>query len=215
MRSATFLPLILLVLPQYVNGWYLDQSCHKPKRSFGPPGAPEYLDDMSGMVMKAVANAFDMAETAQNSLEFLRQGMGSEQEMKLVKDMFAFAVRNEKLQQSEYLNFVAGVLSEIVAFDQNEGKPSPQPQTLPPNEMIVFCDFTRFKENHDCIHDAEGNACDTAVNGPLVMIDVYKECRDGFRWKDGQPIQDEPSQTDVSDAKASSDVLMASTVNIG
>ncbi|KAJ5594876.1 uncharacterized protein N7459_001084 [Penicillium hispanicum] len=176
---AKALSITLLALGNSAHAWYLDQSCVKPKRSYSSCDNPEYLPDMSALVTATVTSAFELAGIGRDTLNTLKNGKGSQAQIDLLDFMFGFAVKDNKAEHTGYLDTVTSVFEQVLDFKKNkDGSPSAQTGSYPVGEVVVFCDYTRYRENVDCSgYDSPGNACDTVLQMEVAMSDLYHNCK--------------------------------------
>ncbi|KAJ5595179.1 uncharacterized protein N7459_001387 [Penicillium hispanicum] len=137
-----------------------------------------------------------MAEIGKNTLNTLKSGQPSQPQIDLMEYLFGFTVQNNKVQQSSLLDIISSVFEQATEFKKNaDGTPSAQSEgTLPADDFIVFCDYSRFRENQNCKgEEAPGTACDTTVMMNVLMNDIYRGCKSPIgdfttaAWSENQP----------------------------
>lgn len=166
----------------FTQAWYLDASCKTPKRDVDSCNDDsEYLPDMSTMVTQAVKNAFQLADAGKTALSTLKEQKGSRDQINLLEYMFAFAVNDGTVQQSTEFDRLYNVFNEIGGYNKEDGgNPSAQTDKLPTGDIIIFCDYSRMKENEDCFgNKKEGYACDTVTKRVVRISPMYEECKNG------------------------------------
>ena len=136
---------------------------------------------MAGLVTYTMKNAIQMARISNRTLHALKEGQGNRHQVDLMSHMFQFAVRGNRVESSDYLDRVMSVYEQIIAFDrEGNGNPSKMPTgALPADEVVIFCDYTRYSEHHDCHGNPVPNgACDTVTQSPIEMDGLYHYCAD-------------------------------------
>ena len=58
----------------------------------------------------------------------------------------------------------------------------PQGQNLPADDVIVFCDYSRFRNNFDGVKAAPGVAYDTRTGITTAMSSSFSGCRDQINF---------------------------------
>ena len=75
------------------------------------------------------------------------------------------------------------VFTSILQYSNNNGEPTQAPPTeqyasLTSDNLIVFCDHTRFEMDRDCDHNVEvGSACDTYTLISVPMDQNFENCQ--------------------------------------
>lgn len=162
------------------QGWYLDRSCSKPKRTQESCDDTEYMPDVSQLVTDVMDGALEMGHIALQTLEALKRGKGITADIELLDYMFGFAVKGKTPRPSGYLDRVISVYEQILDFDKNgDGRPLSMPSGQPPiDDVVVFCDYTRYMEDQDCFGNAQdGWACDTVMGIEVKMDSVWHSCK--------------------------------------
>ena len=86
---------------------------------------------------------------------------------------------NDKWQTAE------SMFEAVLKYNTNGGKPQTTPanlRTLHMDNLVVYCNYSRFKENQDCNGTpTPGTACDTSMMIDMKMSDGYNECKTGSK----------------------------------
>lgn len=181
--------LILLGFLTLTQAWYLDQSCDRPKREMvSCDDDSEYLPSFSPMILEGMKKAFDLTSAGKDAMSALKDSKGSKDQIDLLQYLFAFAVKDGAVQQSSQLNRVYDVFDQVSAYKKEaDGGPTAQSGTLPTDEVIIFCDYSRMNENKDCFGNAkEGYACDTVTKRVVRISPMYELCKYGQTTIDGK-----------------------------
>lgn len=135
-------------------------------------------------------DAFAWSQAALNALEALGQPVQPGQQidstysaqLDLLKYMFSEDIVTPPSTvdpTSPYFDIVRSVYTQVNGFNKNgDGSPSPKPADLSADDVIVYCNFKRFKEGEDCYgNPSAGEACDRDVNKEVLMDSDYKGCK--------------------------------------
>lgn len=136
---------------------------------------------MSQLVIDTVRSTFKMSQMARETLRLLSQDKASRPQVDLLDYMFSFAVKDGKPERSDYFERVDYVFEQVSSFNKTrDGFPTPMPSDpskLPVGDVILFCDYTRYKEGVDCSgKPAPGKACDTVLGFAVDMDSLYHGC---------------------------------------
>lgn len=176
LRVATFVAMVT-----HSWAWVLDDSCHRPQKSIPDcseetDAVPQYLDDMSFIVRNAVESAFFMAGKAKQTLDSLKAGNASPAQKDLLKYLFAFAIDDNNNVKSDKISRITSIFDQVQAFKDRNGGPTLSAGNTLYEDVVIYCDFSRMNEYHDCEGSAYDWACDTAANKPILMDDLYRDC---------------------------------------
>ncbi|KAB8346225.1 hypothetical protein FH972_023270 [Carpinus fangiana] len=154
----------LRLLATKADAWILDASCKKYQT----------------LVQDGVSNAFDLASAGQDGLNSLDSGTAS-QEMQNLRDYIFYETSGTDQAARAKFSVAQNVFRDVLSFDKANGAPSPkgQPGQLPVDDVIVYCDYSRFTEGKSCGDgsDTPGYACDTDTNLDVLMDDGYTKCK--------------------------------------
>jgi hypothetical protein len=71
--------------------------------------------------------------------------------------------------------------TSVLKYNSNNGQPDTTPanyRSLNTDGLIVFCDYSRFKEDQNCDGVAKkGITCDTTIGISWPMNDIYSNCK--------------------------------------
>ena len=89
----------------------------------------------------------------------------------------------------EYFSRIMGVFNGVQNYNHNNQYVSPPPS----DEVVIYCDYSRFKENKDCNgEDKKGYACDPDIQDVVQMDSDYQGCK-GSLNTDTTQVRDLPS----------------------
>lgn len=140
MKSTTIL-IVLIGLLATSYSYVLDSSC----------------DPYRSMVISGMQGAFDLAAAGSDTFGFLTpSGRGAiwQARKDLVSYLFSQALTNGNIDNSNtnwkdvWLKF-----ESVLTYNSNNGQLDASPsnyRSLGSNGLIVYCDYSRFKENQDC-----------------------------------------------------------------
>jgi hypothetical protein len=137
------------------------------------------------MVRTAMSNAFKLADSAQaiwNHLNDETAAPASVAESDLLRYLFLEAIPenqrnnpnlNIDVNESPAFGRIRDTLSQILIYDRDPiVKPAPGliPFPLSSNDVVVYCDFSRFNTNRNCNGNVRpGWACDTDIQEEMFM----------------------------------------------
>ena len=174
------------------HGYVLDSSCSQ----------------YSQMVITGMQGAFDLAQAGSDTFGTLTpsgSGVTWQAQRDLVSYLFAQALTNGNINTgNEFWRNASRRFNSVLNYNNNNGQPEPSPsnyKTLSTNAVIVFCDFTRFKENQDCYGvPSPGRTCDTTLDISWPISDAYTNCKNN-------PVFGHKA-TEVSSQSASDDAVL-------
>lgn len=126
-----------------------------------------------------MTNAFDLAEAASSALADIDTETANEAQRDLLKYMFNRAVEHPSSAPTHFSKVVK-TYRAILDFKKSEnGNPQHKPEGgLPPDDVIVYCDYSRFDENQNCDGNKQrGWACDRDTRVTKQMNGDYLGCQ--------------------------------------
>ena len=165
--------IVLLGLFTTGFGYILDRSCYP----------------YSYMIERAMASAFDLTHAALATLDSLtRPGGGAtwQAQRDLLSFLFSETFADGNINtQSPYWALLHQTLDFVSRLDDNNGHPSAAPpdyRTLTKDDLVLFCDLSRYKENQNCQGEvANGMVCDTISGRTFPMSWDYDSCKSDNR----------------------------------
>lgn len=129
------------------------------------------------LVRGGMVRALDLAQTAQDTLQALKDGTYIEAQMDLFEYMFSFAVERggieRKIKAAEWEKILY-VYTEVLNF-----APVRQPNdNIPETDVVIYCDYSRYIEGQSCSGKKKrGFACDkdTSLNNEMTL--GWKQCK--------------------------------------
>lgn len=176
------------------HGWVLDKSC-------GP-----YRD----MILKGMKSVYSIADVSYDTLNRLPNagtGPADQARRELVEYLFADALTNGNidLYSDAWIN-ATDAFGKVIDYKTNnepESVPVAAYKSLRPTNLIMYCNYDRFKENQDCQEkEMKGVVCDTSIDRAFKMDSKYSDCKGGLF-----------SSMQVSYADLSVTVLLLSGIN--
>lgn len=170
MMRATILTF-LLGFTATSHGWVLDSSCHS------------YRD----VITEGMRGAFDLANAAYESFAWLPNSDNSASSVAqrdLVSYLFADALANGNIDPNNpKWQAAANKFGAVLNYDTNLGNPETAPlsyKSLKTNNLVMYCDYSRFVENYNCEgKKSRGAVCDKSIGMAYPMDDNYKSCKGG------------------------------------
>lgn len=139
-------------------------------------------------------NSFVYNQAGIDALNTLAQGQQDNAtytaQLDLLKYMFSGAIPSSGVVSSSntYYERISSVLNQVKTFDTNgDGSYTPRPEgDLPADEVIVYCDYSRFVTTENDWESAGCNAseysseyaCDKDTGVAILIDDRYKECQE-------------------------------------
>ena len=127
-----------------------------------------------------MANAFDLASAAQDTLGALAGGSANQAQQDLMDYLFFEAKKNGAIDTTWPLWYqVNNVYSTIAGWSTK----STDKSNMGSNDVIFYCDFSRFTEGKSCDGTADKNvACDTDTQIDHVMDSDYTGCKNSVNF---------------------------------
>jgi hypothetical protein len=137
------------------------------------------------MVIAGMQGAFDLAQAGSDIFGTLAaSGSGDtwQAQKDLVSYLFAEALTNGNIDPSNAnWQTAAKTFTSVLKYNGNSGQPDATPsdyRSLNTDGLIVFCDYSRFKENQNCDGISKpGVTCDTTIGISWPMNDIYSSCK--------------------------------------
>lgn len=94
-----------------------------------------------------------------------------------------------KISQADLTCLQSGIAAtlkfeHVRDYDNNNGQPQPPPpppvdyRDLGVHQLIVYCDYSRFREGEHCDgHKAKGIYCDTSIGMTMNIDAPYRQCK--------------------------------------
>lgn len=160
---------ILIVSCTASHGWILDQSCNS----------------YSQMVTTGMQSAFDLAQAGSDAMGDLAIAKSINTntltaQRDLVSYLFAESMTGGKIDPTtRNWQSAASIFSRVLAYNTGQpGASAASYRALPSSEVILFCDYSRFKENVDCLGNPKpGYVCDTTMGVFWPISSIYSNCK--------------------------------------
>lgn len=141
----------------------------------------------SDMVIKGMKSAFDLGQAGSDIFTITTPKTNNgvwQAQQDLISYIFGATLTGNDASKNR--EEVSQRFTSLLKFDPNKGDPETTPDqstyaSLTSDKLIVFCDYSRFKENQDCSEDAKpgskpGDYCDTLLDYSGTVSDVYTYC---------------------------------------
>ncbi|KAK2590783.1 hypothetical protein QQS21_011537 [Conoideocrella luteorostrata] len=187
--------IMLVTIVGPCHGWYLDASCRSNQ------------DDREAFVKKWMASAFELSKAASRALDELERDRSVQYrnrgEMHIARSATIETLFNSlhdlirspppnsanlpPLNNPDWI-LVKDRFKQVNVLDsqQKEHNPTDDPAHrylgLPSSEVIIYCDYSRFRIAEQCITRAwnPGYACDTSIGLDVKMDQAFVECQDSL-----------------------------------
>lgn len=163
--------VILLGLLATGFGYVLDRSCQP------------YAD----MLVKGMSSALDLAQAGHNALPIEADpgtGAARAAQRNLVDYLFSETIRGGYIDFTK-LQTIRNKFYLVLRHNRRNGRPSATPsdyRSLTENKVVIFCDYSRYRENQDCQGNAvHGRACDSSLGINVPMDWGYEICKSNQR----------------------------------
>lgn len=167
---------LLGVLPALTSAYVLDASCSA------------YTD----LIAEGMKGATDMAQAAEDlfvALSSAGSGPVRQAQEDLVSYLFTEAMTDGKIDPNNENHITAfNTISNVLNYYQTkDGKPQTTPanyRDLKTTDLIIYCDYSRFKENQNCNGETKkGYTCDTSIGVSFLIGDIYSNCKSTSAFK--------------------------------
>jgi len=138
----------------------------------------------SQLINDGMNNAFDLAQAGSDTFAITLLGSGPKWQAQkdLISYMFSEALTNSNIDTGNK-NWQLGesTFASVLKYNTNNGQPDATPanlRNLNTDSLIVYCDYSRFKEGENCDGvKKDGNTCDTSIGITVPMDDIYNDCK--------------------------------------
>lgn len=140
----------------------------------------------SQLITDGMNNAFDLAEAGFDTFGITSLGSGAKWQARkdLISYMFSEALTDGKIDTGNTnWQLAESTLTSVLTYKSNSGEPDAAPdpgnyRLLKSNTVIVYCDYSRFKEGQDCDGvKRKGMTCDTSIGISVRAESVYEDCK--------------------------------------
>ncbi|RJE21510.1 hypothetical protein PHISCL_06143 [Aspergillus sclerotialis] len=146
-------------------------------------------DPYKETVLEGMKGAFKLAGAGSNTLNQLSRSSSTPAGMAqkdLLSYLFAETMTNGNIDTNNaQWNVAKNMFSSVLRYKTTSNTSNGEPrstdgkyQFLPVNEVILYCDYSRFKGNEDCKGNSKKrDTCDTSIGVAFPMNDIYSNCK--------------------------------------